>query len=288
MPSTRIVRGLAEIADRYDAVLSDVWGVIHNGREAFPVACAALARFQRERGPVVLISNAARPSDAAAAQCLELGVPRETWSGYVTSGDVTRVEIAARAGSPCWVIGPDLHDSLYDGLDLRSVGPGEAAFVSCTGLVDDATETPDDYRAALAVAAARKIPFVCANPDKVVRRGDQLIWCAGALADLYRDLGGGPVVIAGKPHAPIYDAALAEAERLLGRPLDRRRVLAIGDGLPTDVAGANAQGLDLLFVAAGIDSQRLMPHGVLDADGLADFMAEAGAEAAYALPELAW
>ncbi len=287
MPQPRIVRGLAEVADRYDVVLSDVWGVIHNGREAFPVACEALVRFQRERGPVVLLSNAPRPWADACLQARALGVPEEAWSGYVTSGDVTRAEIAARAPRPMWAIGPDRDEPLYAGLDLPRAGPEDAAFIGCTGFADDEAEGPEDYRSALQVAAARGIEMVCANPDKVVRRGDRLIWCAGALADLYASMGG-RVVIAGKPHPPIYAAALAEAERLLARPLDRRRVLAIGDGLPTDVAGANAQGLDLMFVAAGIDSERLMPEGLLDAGALGAFLAEAGAHAAYALPELVW
>ena len=268
-------------------VLSDVWGVIHNGREAFPVACEALARVQRERGPVVLVSNAPRPCADASVQTRALGVPDAAWSGYVTSGDVTRAEIAARAPAPMWAIGAERDETLYAGLDLPRAGPDEAGFVSCTGLADDEAETPEDYREALAVAAARGLEMVCANPDKVVRRGDRLIWCAGAVADLYASLGG-RVVIAGKPHRPIYDAALAEAERLLGRPLDPRRVLAIGDGLPTDVAGANAHDLDLMFVAAGIDSERLMPGGALDAQALAAFLDEAGAHADYALPDLVW
>ncbi len=287
MPEPLIVSGLSAVADRYDVVLSDVWGVIHNGREAFPVACEALARFQRERGPVVLISNAPRPRADASVQARALGVPDAAWSGYVTSGDVTRAEIAARAPAAMWAIGAERDETLYTGLDLPRAGPDAAGFVSCTGLADDDTETPEDYREGLAIAAARGLEMVCANPDKVVRRGDHLIWCAGAVADLYASLGG-RVVIAGKPHRPIYDAALAEAERLLGRPLDRRRALAIGDGLPTDVAGANAHDLDLMFVAAGIDSDRLMPRGALDSQALAAFLDEAGAHAAYALPELVW
>ena len=174
-------------------------------------------------------------------------------------------------------------------MGLTFAGPGEAAFISCTGLTNDDYETPEDYRADLAVAAARKIPMICANPDRIVQRGDSLIWCAGALADLYLELGGGPVTIAGKPAAAIYDRTLAEAQRLLGRPLERSRVLCIGDGLPTDVKGANDQGLDLLYVAAGIHAAEcLTPEGKLDPAGVEGLLTRAAAHARWAAPDLRW
>ena len=281
------IADLHAVADRYDAVLCDVWGVIHNGVESFPAACAALARFGRERGPVVLLSNSPRPSDDVTGQLRALGVPDESWSGFVTSGDATRAELSARAPGPVWAIGPERDGVLYEGLGLAFAGPGEAAFVCCTGLVDDERETPDDYRAALAVAAGRGLAMICANPDRVVQRGDRLIPCGGALADVYAELGGGEVVMAGKPFAPIYALALAEAERLAGRPLDPARVLCIGDGLPTDVAGANARGLDLLFVAGGIHAAEVLgADGRLDPALTAALLGAAGAHARYALPRL--
>jgi HAD superfamily hydrolase (TIGR01459 family) len=275
------VPGLSAVADRYDAVLCDVWGVIHNGRESFPDACAALARFGRDRGPVVLISNAPRPGDAVLPQLRELNVPADAFAALVTSGDATRRELARRAPGPVWAVGPERDAPLYAGLDLRFAGPAEAAFICCTGLVDDETETAEDYREVLAAAAARGLTFLCANPDRVVQRGDRLIPCAGALADLYEELGG-QVVMAGKPFAPIYDLAYAEAERLAGRPLDRARILAIGDGAPTDLKGADNQGLDCLFVADGIHAAEVCgPDGQPDPDRAAAFLASAGTRARY-------
>jgi HAD superfamily hydrolase (TIGR01459 family) len=285
---TRVIQGLGEVASRYDLLLCDVWGVVHNGREAFAGPCAAAGRWRRERGPVILISNSPRPSSDVIPQLDALGVPRGAWSALVTSGDATRVLLAARAPGPAWAIGPERDAVLYEGLDLSFSGPQAAAFITCTGLVDDETETPEDYRKVLSLAALRGLPMICANPDRVVQRGEKLVYCGGALADLYQTLGG-KAVMAGKPHAPIYEASLAEAGRRLGRPVDRTRILAVGDGLATDVAGANAQGLDILFVASGIHgAETTQPGGGFDA-GLADaVLAKAGAHAAYTMGELAW
>ncbi len=278
---------LHDISDGYDAVLCDVWGVIHDGVRSFPAACAALERFGRERGPVVLISNSPRPSPDVVPQLRALGVPEAAWAGFVTSGDATRAELAARAPGPVWAIGPERDGVLYAGLDLHFArGPDDAAFICCTGPVDDTRETPDDYRDALGRAAARDLLMVCANPDRVVQRGEQLIFCGGALADLYETLGG-RVLMAGKPYAPIYTLALAEVGRRLGRTLDRARVLCIGDGLRTDVAGANREDLDLLFIAAGIHAaDALGPEGALDPARTADLLADEGLAARYALPRL--
>jgi HAD superfamily hydrolase (TIGR01459 family) len=288
MPAFTPLDGLSAVADRYDAVFCDVWGVIHDGVRSFPAACAALARFRETRGPVVLISNSPRPSDDVVDQLDQLGVPRAAWSAFVTSGDVTRAELAARAPGPVWTIGPERDETLYQGLGLERAGPADCAFVSCTGLVEDDVEGPEDYRADLAVAAARGLTMICANPDRVVQRGDKLIWCAGALADLFVELRGSSI-IAGKPAAAIYARTRAEAERLLGRPLDLARVLCIGDGLPTDVAGANAQGLDLLYVAAGIHgAEALTPDGRLDVAGAQALLERAGGHARWATAALAW
>ena len=285
---TRLIDGLSDIAQRYDVILSDVWGVIHNGRESFPVPCAALARWRAERGPVILISNAPRPAADVLPQLDSLGVPRDTFSAIVTSGDATRVLLAARAPGPAWRIGPDRDAPLYEGLGLDFVAADEARFIALTGPNDDETETPEHYRDVLALAAARRLPMICANPDIVVQRGDRLIYCGGALAQLYAELGG-EAIMAGKPHAPIYDLAIAEAEALLGRKVDRARVLAVGDGVATDVRGARAQGLDVLFIAAGIHGTAAMgPDGRLDAEKVAALLSAEGAEATYAMAELTW
>lgn len=282
------ISGLADLAGRYDTLLCDVWGVIHNGAEAYPVPCAALARWRADVGPVILVSNSPRPSAEVIRQLDSLGVPREAWSEIVTSGDATRVLLAERAPGPAYRIGPERDAPLYEGLDLAFAPLDEARFISCTGPVDDDVETPEDYRELLTRAARRGLPMICANPDKVVQRGSRLIYCGGALAELYETLGG-EVVMAGKPHAPIYAASLERASALLGRPVDKARVLCVGDGVATDLAGAAAQGLDALFVAAGIHAaETVRSDGALDLIAVKALLAESGAEARYAILALSY
>ena len=244
MTAPKLAAGLSQLSDGYDVLLCDVWGVIHNGRESFPLACAALARFRAERGPVILISNSPRPAGPVIEQLDGLGVPREAWSHIVTSGDATRLLLADRAPGPAWLIGPERDAPLYEGLGLEASDLDRAAFISVTGPYDDETDEPADYRDRFLDAVARDLELICANPDIVVQRGDKLIYCGGALAQLYESLGG-RVTMAGKPYPAIYELSLAKARDALGRPLDRARVLCIGDGLPTDIRGANARGLDV-------------------------------------------
>jgi HAD superfamily hydrolase (TIGR01459 family) len=285
MTQPTLIDGLSDIASRYDVLLCDVWGVIHNGRVAFPAACAALRRFAETRGPVVLISNAPRPSADVLPQLDGLGVSRKVWSAFVSSGDATRALLAERAPGPAWKLGPERDWPLYAGLGLVFTTPEAAAFIACTGPEDDERETPEDYRERLALCARRGLTMICANPDLVVQRGDRLVYCGGSLAALYTSLGG-PVLMAGKPHAAIYDKALAEAERLLGRPLARERVLCIGDGLPTDVKGAADQGLDCLFIADGIHGAEAMRDGRLDPVLVEAMLAREALTAAYAMTAL--
>lgn len=280
---------LSAVASDYDILLCDVWGVIHNGRESWPAACDALIRFNRDHGQVVLISNSPRPAADVVAQLDSLGVPRESWRAFVTSGDATRAELTARVPGPAWVIGPDRDRTLYEGLDLEFAdGAEDAAFITVTGLYDDETETPEDYRAQLLPAAARDLEMICANPDRIVQRGDRIIYCGGAIADLYAALGG-RVTMAGKPFDPIYDLSLREAERLLGRPVDRARALCIGDGVITDVLGAEKQQLDCLFIAQGIHGDAARgPDGHLDPAGAASLLEAESTHARYAALDLAW
>ncbi len=282
--SLEVLGGLAAVADRYDVLLCDVWGVIHNGRRSFPEACAALARWRKKRGPVVLISNSPRPASDVVDQLDGLGVPRAAWTAFVTSGDATRALLAERAPGPAWRIGPERDGPLYDGLGLAFSDLEAAAFIACTGPDDDEVETPEDYRDRLTRAAARGLTMICANPDLVVQRGDKLIYCGGALAAFYETLGG-VAIMAGKPHAPIYDLALGAAARALPRTLELRRVLAIGDAVATDIAGARAQDLDVLFIAGGIHAGDVMrPNGEID---LAAVRALVGGDA-LAMAKLAW
>jgi HAD superfamily hydrolase (TIGR01459 family) len=237
---------------------------------------------------VVLISNSPRPSPEVVGQLDGLGVPRDAWSTLITSGDVTRGFLAERAPGPVYKIGPERDAPLYEGLGLTVSSLREAAFISCTGPVDDDVETPEDYRALLTEAAGLGLPMICANPDKVVQRGARLVYCGGALADLYASLGG-EVIMAGKPFAPIYRACLAEAASLIGGRLDLDRVLAVGDGVATDAKGANAQDIDLLFVAGGIHgAQTTDAAGALDPAATRALLAASDAHAAYAMNALAW
>jgi HAD superfamily hydrolase (TIGR01459 family) len=288
MSSPILPAGLSEIARDYDAVLCDVWGVIHNGREAFPAACGALARYRSERGPVVLISNAPRPSRALYGQLAGVGAPREAWSAFVTSGDATRALLAERAPGPVWKLGPERDDPLYEGLELGFSELEDAAFICATGPFDEENETPEDYRGRLEPARARDLEFICANPDRMVQKGDRLVLCAGAIADLYADMGG-KVTMAGKPHAPIYRQSLAEAEAQLGRAIDPARVLCIGDGVSTDVLGAQRQGLDCLFLWSGVHAADLLDGATAaSAERAAAFLAKHEVVAKYAMPELVW
>jgi len=264
VPRVPLIEGLGAIADRYDAIFCDIWGVLHNGRESFPPASDALVAFRKRGGQVVLVSNAPRPSAPIHAQVIGLGVSPDAFDAIVTSGDVAIGLIAERGGAPVHHIGPERDLSLFDAAAARTgmqpllVGVEAASYILCTGLFDDEIETPADYSDRLAALAARGLPFICANPDLVVHRGGDEIYCAGALAQAYEALGGA-TIYAGKPHAPIYAAALAAAGAARGAPLERSRVLAIGDAMRTDIAGAARQGLDALFVTSGIHREDL--HG---------------------------
>ena len=278
----------AEFGAGYDVVLSDVWGVVHNGMVATPEACDAVMRFREQGGTVVLITNAPRLGQVVVRTMLDrLKVPRAAYDGIVSSGDVTRALIAARAGERVFHIGPERDLPMFEGLDAP-VAPLESAdYVVCSGLTDDTKETPDDYRDVIARMRASGLPMICANPDIVVERGDTLVYCAGAIADRYGEAGG-EVVYAGKPYRPIYEQALAIAQSARGQPADRARVLAIGDSVRTDLKGAVAFGIDCLFVTAGIHAEELGARDNPDAAALRGIFAEAGVYPKAVMRRLAW
>jgi HAD superfamily hydrolase (TIGR01450 family) len=233
---------------------------------------------------VVLITNAPRPRDDVAAQLRSLGVPGDSYDELITSGDVTRDLIAA-GPRRIFHVGSERELTIYEGLDVERVDEFEADAVVCTGLYDDSVETPDDYAQMLRRFRSRDLPFICANPDIVVERGDTLAWCAGALARDYAQLGG-RTFIAGKPHRPIYDAALKAAGAALGRSVDRSRVLAIGDGMMTDVKGAEQAGIDVLYVSAGIHAREYGDTHEPDLDRLAAFLDKHGHRPVAVIPRL--
>jgi HAD superfamily hydrolase (TIGR01459 family) len=276
--------GFSDIADRFDLCLCDVWGVVHNGVAAFGEAVAALVAM-RERGiTVILVTNAPRPAALIAQQLDGFSVPRAAWDAIVTSGDVCRALIQARAGRPMFRLGPDRDLPLVAGLDAPEVEPGQAEYVLCTGLLDDETETAASYAALLAGFAERGLEMICANPDLVVERGGRIVPCAGSVALAYEEIGG-KVIYAGKPHAPIYEAALALAQTQRGAAISRDRICAIGDAIRTDIAGADAFGATGVMVLAGIHAQDLMEASWDERHG---WFGRQSHRPAYAMPHLVW
>jgi HAD superfamily hydrolase (TIGR01459 family) len=276
------------LASRYDAVLCDIWGVVHNGVAATASAGAALTRFRERGGTVVLISNAPRPGNWVIRSLDQLGVARTAYDGIITSGDLTRSYVADARRRRVFHIGPERDLGIFAGLDI-DFSPAEAAdYAICTGLFDDNIETPETYRPLLGRMRERDLFMVCANPDLVVERGDRLVYCAGAIADLYAGLGG-EVLYTGKPHQPIYREALAKVAALRGSPPRLARVLAIGDSVRTDLKGAQDCGIDCLFVTGGIHAEELGERHDPDITALARIFADAGSSPPKAvIRQLAW
>ena len=282
-----IIERFAPLARDYDVLLCDLWGVVHNGIAAFPQACDALVRFRAERGPVILITNAPRASESVQRILDRLGVPRDTYDAIVSSGDVTHGIVAARLPQSVFHLGPPRDSSIFAGLEIVFASAETADYVVCSGLFDDTVETPENYRALLAALRARGLFMVCANPDVFVERGDELVYCAGALADAYAALGG-EVLYCGKPYAPIYEAALGRAAALRGAATPLKRVLAIGDSVRTDLKGAASFGVDCLFVVSGLHAEVAGGREAPDPSGLNAMFAAAGVAPKAVTRRLAW
>ncbi|WP_288196782.1 TIGR01459 family HAD-type hydrolase [uncultured Pleomorphomonas sp.] len=283
-----MITGLSTLAEAYDGVICDVWGVLHNGISPYPAAAEALSRFRALGKAAVLLTNAPRPAkNIEDLLKRQYAIGPDSYDEIVTSGSVARKVFENEPRRRVFHLGPPHNLSLFEGLDLELVGEKDAEYVALTGLFDDETESPETYRPMFSRFVERGLKLYCANPDVIVERGDRLVYCAGALAQLYVELGGDATII-GKPYKPVYDAALAAIDRALGRPVEKSRVLAIGDGLPTDIRGAWNQGIDVLMVTAGIhgadfgdlmnpDPARLQAR--LQAEGLA---------IRAAIPRLVW
>lgn len=279
-----IIDTIAGIANGREAWLVDIWGVMHNGITAFLPASDACRTFRLGGGTVILLSNAPRPAQSVAAQLERIGVPREAFDGIVSSGDAARATIASLPSRAVFHLGPERDLALFEGLDVQLVAAGAAAAVVCTGLFDDETETPEHYQALLEELAGRGLPMICANPDITVERGGRIIYCAGALAKAYEALGG-RATYAGKPHPPVYEMAFATIRALRGRPVLRTRVLAIGDGLHTDIAGAQAAGIDSVYIASPV---HLEPGRSLDTATIAQLFTGSTARPLAAMTALVW
>ncbi|TKT71914.1 TIGR01459 family HAD-type hydrolase [Afipia massiliensis] len=247
----RFADRLRDLTTGVDVILSDVWGVIHDGVHGFPEACKALQSFRAQGGTVIMITNAPRPADSVQRQLRKMEISDETYDAIVSSGDLTRSFVASRLEQPLLQIGPERDNPMFRGLDVKFTTLENAEYIVCTGPYDDEVETEENYRGMMEEALKRNLTFVCANPDMVVERGHRLITCAGAIAELYRSLGG-EVIFYGKPHRPIYDRALELAAEKRGGTTPANRILAIGDSVRTDLTGANLMGLDCLFLTRGI------------------------------------
>jgi HAD superfamily hydrolase (TIGR01459 family) len=279
-----VIDAIAPLGKSYAAWLVDIWGVMHNGMRAFPPAVEATRRYREQGGIVILLSNSPRPSEGLQRQLAILGVSEQSYDATVSSGDLTRHELAKHAGARIFHLGPERDLPIFKDLDLKLVDAGQAELIVCTGLFNDVTETPEDYEGLLRELAERKLTMLCANPDHLVERGHDLVYCAGALAHLYEE-DGGEVIYAGKPYAPIYELSEETIAGIAGRKIARSEILAIGDGIRTDMAGAADYGLDAVFVASGL---HVAPGG----EGLDDLrlveLFEGRKPPLAAMPALAW
>ena len=281
----RLISGLSEIAPGHDALICDVWGVVHDGHRHHPAAAEALYRFKERHGPVVLLTNAPRVPAEVAIQCASYGLPPDCYDVIVSSGGAARDELVRRSAArtlPLYYIGPDRDLPMIQGLDISRTDISQAEVALAIGLRDDLNETPADYAGELSAMRERGLTMLCANPDLVVHRGERLLYCAGSLAQAYEALGGA-VIYYGKPHLPVYQSALAALDAILGhRP---KRPLAVGDGLLTDIKGANAAGLEALFIADGVHGEEIAPY---TDQHLAALFIRFGAKAGSATRKLAW
>jgi HAD superfamily hydrolase (TIGR01459 family) len=273
MTKLRFVDHVRDLAADADIILSDIWGVVHDGLTGFPDACGALQTFRKQGGTVILITNAPRPADSVQRQLRKMNIADETYDAIVSSGDLTRNYVAAHLQQSVFQIGPERDNPMFRGLDVKFAPLEKADYIVCTGPFDDEVETAEDYREMMMQAREHGLTFICANPDIVVERGDRLLTCAGAIAELYRELGG-DVIFYGKPHRPIYDRAIDLAAEKRGSASPQSRMLAIGDSVRTDLTGATAMGIGCLFVTRGIHSAEFAGVTELDDDSVARLFGE--------------
>lgn len=261
---TRLIQHLSDIAPSYDALYCDLWGCLHNGLRPFPSAVAALRDFRASGRLVMILTNSPRPAAAVLDQLDDIGVPRDCYDGITSSGDASQAGMeAGLAGRRVYHLGPpkdqrffeDFSDDL-DGSTIERVPLEQAEGIICTGLFDDTTETPEDYRATLLYAKQKGLKLLCTNPDIQVDYGDKRIYCAGAIAALYTEMGGESLYF-GKPHPPIYDLARRRLNAI--KHVRDNRILCVGDGIGTDIQGGLADGLDTLFITGGLAAEMFGP-----------------------------
>lgn len=286
MNVTPHVAGLSKLTDRYDCILCDVWGVLHNGKAIWMDTANALVKAREAGQTVVMITNAPRPQGPVLKQLANMNCPDGVFDDLVTSGDVTRALITQIDGA-VYHIGPERDYAIYEGLDVSFAEPDEAKGIVCTGLFDDYNEHPEEYIERFKEYISNDLPFICANPDIIVEVVDKMLWCAGALAREYDKLGGETKIV-GKPYGPIYTEAIARAEKLSGKKFDKSRILAVGDGLPTDIKGGANNDIDTLFITNGIHAADYTQNGTVDDEKLQAFLKDNNAQPAHWIKELVW
>lgn len=285
---TRIISSFAEISARYDALFCDLWGCVHDGLRAFPDAVAALQAYRAHGGTVVLLTNAPRPRAGVEAQIEKLGVPRDAWDVIATSGDSARAAmLRGVVGRKVYFIGEDRDQTFFapmelveDAVEITQVPLREAEGIVCTGPFDPMAD-PAVYRSDFLYAKTKGLKLLCANPDIVVDRGDTREWCAGALAKLYSEMGGESLYF-GKPHPPIYDLARRRLQQI-GKLAGDERILAVGDGISTDIQGGMGENIDTLFISGGLARAETGTDTQPDPDKLAQFLAEAQIGPSYSI-----
>jgi len=276
---TQIVNALSDISAQYDALFVDLWGCVHNGVRAFDAANKALIEYRSGGGIVVLVTNSPRPRAQVEQQLADFGVARDAWDSIASSGDSARSALFLGAvGQKIYFIGTDAELPFFeplklinDPIQISHVSVEEAEGIVCTGL-PTADGTPDDVRAPLLYAKQKGLKLLCANPDIIVDRGEKREWCAGAVAQAYTEMGGTSLYY-GKPHAPIYDLARRRLAAIRPNVPDDR-ILAIGDGITTDIQGAIGEGIDSLFITGGLAAKETATATQPDSEKLSQYVVE--------------
>jgi len=283
---TKIIDNFADISDKYDAALVDLWGCLHNGVKPFAAAVSALETFRDNGGTVLLLTNSPKPSNMVLLQLDDIGVARDLYQGCVSSGDAARAALASGAyGKKVFALGPERDAPFYAGIDVAHVPLNQAEGIVCTGLFDDNVEAPDDYRAIFLEAKNNNLKMLCANPDVMVDRGDKRIYCAGALAQAYSEMGGEAHYF-GKPHPPIYDLAYKKLIEITERVVLPKKTIAIGDGINTDIRGAIGEDIDSLFITGGLAASETATDGQPDRAKLNAFLTNAQLTPTYSIGHL--
>ncbi len=288
---TRALTRFDTISQAYDALYVDLWGCLHNGIEPFNQAVCALQDYKKQGGIVVLVTNSPRPKPFVVSQLEQIGVPKNTYDEIASSGDAAQIAMAAGVvGRKVYHIGPARDVGFFSTnegpINVTRVPLNEAEGIVCTGLFDDQTEIPDDYRLTILDGKNRGLKLLCANPDIIVDQGDKRIYCAGAIAQAYSDAGGTSLYF-GKPHPPIYDLAYERLTAIAGRMIDPAKILCIGDGITTDIRGAIAEGLDTLFITGGLAATEISAkNGVVNTDELSIFLNKHTLSPTFAMPHL--